>query len=53
MRSRLCALHPENFHNLKKIESSLFTVCLDDSEPKNTSEVNNKKHNNKKIAEHD
>nr|XP_022307070.1 peroxisomal carnitine O-octanoyltransferase-like [Crassostrea virginica] len=39
MRSRLCALHPENFHNLKKIESSLFTVCLDDSEPTNTSEI--------------
>ncbi|XP_061179737.1 peroxisomal carnitine O-octanoyltransferase-like [Saccostrea echinata] len=38
-RSRLCALHPENFHNLKKIETSIFTITLDDSEPKDNSEA--------------
>uniref|UniRef100_K1QDL5 Peroxisomal carnitine O-octanoyltransferase n=1 Tax=Magallana gigas TaxID=29159 RepID=K1QDL5_MAGGI len=39
MRSRLSALHPENFHNLKKIETSLFTVSLDETEPQNNSEA--------------
>ncbi|XP_052682720.1 peroxisomal carnitine O-octanoyltransferase-like [Crassostrea angulata] len=39
MRSRLSALHPENFHNLKKIETSLFTVSLDETEPQNNSET--------------
>ncbi|XP_056007986.1 peroxisomal carnitine O-octanoyltransferase-like isoform X2 [Ostrea edulis] len=39
MRSRLCALHPENFHNLKTIETSLYVVCLDDYEPKDYSEM--------------
>ncbi|XP_062574442.1 peroxisomal carnitine O-octanoyltransferase-like [Saccostrea cucullata] len=38
-RSRLCALHPENFHNLKKIETSIFTIALDDFEPKDNSEA--------------
>ncbi|XP_061179738.1 peroxisomal carnitine O-octanoyltransferase-like [Saccostrea echinata] len=39
VRRRLSALHPENFYNLKKIETSIFTITLDDFEPKDNSEA--------------
>lgn len=37
MRSRLMALHPENFHYLRTIETAIFVATLDDANP--TSEV--------------
>ena len=39
LRSRLLALHPQNFHSLRTIESSLISVCLDDARPQDESDV--------------
>ncbi|XP_060065986.1 peroxisomal carnitine O-octanoyltransferase-like [Ylistrum balloti] len=38
-RSQLVALHPNNYTNLELIQSSIINVVLDDSEPKDNSDM--------------
>ncbi|XP_050388403.1 peroxisomal carnitine O-octanoyltransferase [Patella vulgata] len=38
-RSRILALHPDNYHHLQEIEKSIFVLGLDDQCPKSESEV--------------
>ncbi|XP_052246538.1 peroxisomal carnitine O-octanoyltransferase-like isoform X2 [Dreissena polymorpha] len=39
IRSRLQALHPDNYHNLDAIQRSIMCVVLDDSSPKDETEM--------------